>query len=508
MKFAHPRPPLSLLTLILLFTLLFAPLSSARAHPDPSASAQDVVWVLVKTEVNPDQAETHFVGGQGTGDWYPEERYKGSELIYSPQETVMTVYERRVDGGPPPLTDLSYTVSFERPPQTLQPGETIELRGTFSGGGEINEIVGPTARFWYTIDKGEASPGHPLTFAPWKDSEESSGQEKTFSYQITIPKSSYLEEFTITAQVWNASPCKVYWTYQKQEAGVENADNTGPGAIDPGSSDGINPLIPVIGIGVVGAVGAAAAAGAAAVAVSRGKKGKKKKKDPRKKNPCVDDLNRLKEASAQARALHDGIQTLRSYLELLDTQYENIRQAAYWNASIDLGFLGASIFGGGVQQTIVEAMRESAAKALGSQLMKNVTNDMLDQGVSWDSLVKAPYGGAKDEVMKTAISDTLLQEYQSRLAQRGISGTVRKAAIKGYSTAVVGPLSSGLMNLVSFGKIAYGAYTEAQKLEAIREMMSKVRKSLFEMELLYEDALSEMRISRSVYNKCRKMWQS
>ena len=68
-------------------------------------------------------------------------------------------------------------------------------------------------------------------------------------------------------------------------------------------------------------------------------------KDKKKKDPCADDLNRLKEASAQARALHDGIQTLRSYLEQLETQYENIRQAAYWNASVDLGLLGASIFG-------------------------------------------------------------------------------------------------------------------------------------------------------------------
>jgi|GEM_PF-4732072 len=221
MKFSHPRTPLSLFTLIFLFTLPFAPLSSAQAHPNPSASAQDVVWVLVKTEVNPDQAETHFIGGEGTGDWYPEERYKGSELIYDPKETVMTVSERRVDGGLPPLTDLSYTVNFERPPQTLQPGETIELKGTFSGGGEINEIVGPTARFWYTIDKGDASPGHPVTFAPWKDIGDSSDQEKTFSYQLTIPKSSYLEEFTVTAQVWNAPPCRVEWTYQREEAGEE-----------------------------------------------------------------------------------------------------------------------------------------------------------------------------------------------------------------------------------------------------------------------------------------------
>jgi hypothetical protein len=210
-----PRRAISLALLLIFLLSLF---SSARAHPGPSESSQDFVWVLVKTEVNPDQAETHFIGGEGTGDWYPEERYKGSELKYDPKETVMTVSERRVDGGPPPLTDLSYTVNFERPFQILHPGETIKLKGTFSGGGEVNGIVGPTARFWYTINKGDASPGHPVTFAPWKDGGDSSDQEKSFSYRLTIPKSSYVEEFTITAQVWNASPCRVEWTYQRQES--------------------------------------------------------------------------------------------------------------------------------------------------------------------------------------------------------------------------------------------------------------------------------------------------
>ena len=68
-------------------------------------------------------------------------------------------------------------------------------------------------------------------------------------------------------------------------------------------------------------------------------------------------------------------------------------------------------------------------------------------------------------------------------------------------------MASGVMQLISVGKIVYGAYTEVQKLEAIREIMGKLRKSLFELELLYGEALSEMRISRSVYEKCRKLWQ-
>jgi len=308
--------------------------------------------------------------------------------------------------------------------------------------------------------------------------------------------------------------------------GPRNADDSGQDTVYVDESGGINPLVPVIGIGIAGAAGAAAVAtvaGATAVAISRGKNGSKKKRDAKekpdekKKDPCVDDLNRLKEASAHARALFDGIQTLRSYLELLDTQYENIRQAAYWNASVDLGLLGASIFGAPLtvgitgksvaQKTIVRAMSESAVTALGSKLTKSVMNGMLEQGVSWESLIKTPYGGAEDVVMQNVISECLTQRYQTRLIQRGLPDVLRNSLVKGFNKQVASHIASGVMQFISLGKIAYGAYTEAEKLEAIRESMSKVRKSLFEMELLYEDALSEMRISRSVYNKCRKMWQ-
>ena len=43
--------------------------------------------------------------------------------------------------------------------------------------------------------------------------------------------------------------------------------------------------------------------------------------------------------------------------------------------------------------------------------------------------------------------------------------------------------------------------------EFLREELGEMRKGLFEMELEYEDLLSEMKISRSVYNKCRQTWQ-
>lgn len=290
------------------------------------------------------------------------------------------------------------------------------------------------------------------------------------------------------------------------------------------SSDADVPWIPAAVVGAAGAAVAAAGVVGAGVAVAAapkgGKGGKTKqevKEDQKKKDPCANDLDRLKKASGEARALHDAIQTLRSYLAQLETQYENVRQAGYWSAAVDLGLLGASIFGtpltvgltgkAVVSQSISRAMGESAATALGGEMMKSVANGMLGQGVSWENFVKAPYGGAEDVVVQNVISEVLTQRYATSIAQRGVSTSVRSALVKGYTSQVASQIASGVMQLISVGKILNGAYSEVQKLEAIREIMGKVRKSIFELELLYDEALSEMRISRSVYEKCRKIGQ-
>jgi hypothetical protein len=307
-----------------------------------------------------------------------------------------------------------------------------------------------------------------------------------------------------------------------EEAQPEAGVVAGPGQDDGRDEDssGINPLLPVAGIGAASAAAAAAAGGAAAAVASRGNNRSRKKpadqREQKKNDPCAEELDRLREASAQARALHDGIQTLRSYLAVLDTMYENVRQAAYWDASIDLGLFGASIFTGPlstaltgravVQGTIGKAMAESAAKSLGAEMMKNITRGMLEQGISWESLAKAPYGGAEGVVLEEVISDLLTQRYQKRLIQQGTTRTVQKALVKGYSKQVASHLASAAGKLISLGKIGSGAYTAAKKLEVIRQEISEMSKTLLEMELRYDDLLSEMRLSRSVYQKCRQTW--
>jgi hypothetical protein len=328
----------------------------------------------------------------------------------------------------------------------------------------------------------------------------------------------------------------VVWTYRAEPAGSqepageiqEPEDQPEAGVVDSSGQDdfieedssGMNPLLPVAGIGAASAAAAAAAGGAAAAVASRtGKGGRNKPEDQneqKKKDPCAGELDRLQKASAQARALHDGIQTLRSYLAYLETMYENVRQAAYWNSAVDLGLLGASIFGGplnvaltgraAVAPGLAGAMGESALISLGADMVKNVTNGMLEQGISWEGLAKAPYGGAEGAVLQGLISDLLTQRYQTSLIKRGTPKALHKSLVKGYSKQVASHLASAASQLISLGKIGSGAYTAANKLEFIREELSEIRKSLFEMEQRYEDLLTEMRISRSVYQKCRQTW--
>ncbi len=139
-------------------------------------------------------------------------------------------------------------------------------------------------------------------------------------------------------------------------------------------------------------------------------------------------------------------------------------------------------------------------------MMKNVTRGLLDQGISWESLAKAPSGGAEGVVLQEVIKDLLTQNYQKSLLQSGTPKALHGSLVKGYSKHVASHLASAVGQLISLEKIGAGVNTAAKKLEVIRQEISEMSKALFEMELRYDDLLTEMRISRSVYQKCRQTW--
>jgi len=341
----------SLALLVVLLSSLFVFQVTPTKADDPSSES---VWVLTETLVNPDNAQLEFIGEEIQPDWAPKKEdgyFEGSFTRYAVTETSFQVDARRVSDGLE-SHNITFETLFEKPPPKFTPGEIIELTAVSSHGGTAVDFSTPTSEFWYTSKEVFIHPGgSTLWYAPWHDNFDGTNT-KTFWFEVP-PVTSSRTTFSIAASWRNAEPCLVIWKYLAQEVsatanedavdssgpevdGVTGTGDTGQDAVNVDDSGGINPWIPVIGIGVAGAAGAAAVAGATAVAISRAKNSSKNKTDEKKKDPCVDDLNRLKEASTQARALFDGIQTLRSYLELLETQYENIRQAAYWNASVDL----------------------------------------------------------------------------------------------------------------------------------------------------------------------------
>lgn len=305
-------------------------------------------------------------------------------------------------------------------------------------------------------------------------------------------------------------------------------DDSGQDGGNRDDSSGINPWIPVIGIGAAGAVGAAAAAGAAAVAISRGKTGGRKTTDQKtdekqdekeKKDPCIDDLNRLKEASIRARSMLDWMQTLRLILNQLDIEYENLREATYLNSIIDLGFLGGAIFAGpahiarhGVSvpvRTAAQGLGESILASLGSDLMKSVSNGMLNQGISWESLLTSPYNSASNVATQKLISGGLTEIYMRNLIRKGgleAGSSLANLLADGYQTHVADHLASGAMQAFSAAKIVRGLYTAQEKLDAILKARREISMDLFETNLQYEDAISEIKSSRRLYERCKKLW--
>jgi len=305
------------------------------------------------------------------------------------------------------------------------------------------------------------------------------------------------------------------------DAGQETAsdDNSGWDTANVDTSGGQNPMVPIVGIGAVSVVGAATVAGATAVAVSRGKNGSKKEKDKKKKDPCLDDLNRLKEASIQARSMLDWMQTLRWILNQMDVEYENLREATYLDSIIDLGFLGGAIFAGPAHiarhgiavpvRTVAQGLGESVLASLGSDLMKSVSDGMLNQGISWESLLKSPYNSARNVATQKLISGSLTEIYMRNLIQQGgleAGSSLANSLRDGYQTHVAGHIASGAMQALSAVKIVRGLYTAQEKLDAILKARREISMDLFETNLQYEDAISEIRSSRRLYENCKKLW--
>jgi len=153
----------ALVLLVLLLSLLLLIQMSAVLAQD----ASDEVWVLIETVVNPEGAQTEFIGGGADPYWFPDARFEGKHDLWTITDSAFRFDTRDVDHGYE-YHNVSLLADFEPPPAILVPGEKVELTVTGSYSGTVAEgLAGPGYQFWYTGEGIDVEPDTVLAYSPW-----------------------------------------------------------------------------------------------------------------------------------------------------------------------------------------------------------------------------------------------------------------------------------------------------------------------------------------------------
>ncbi len=181
----------------------------------PTEIPPKMVWVLTETLVNPREAQLEYRGGPSIPGWFDEDRFEGKFLIYSVTETSFRIDDRHMDHGYEEH-NVSIETSFDAPPQTLIPEETIELVANFSHSGTVQNGVGIGILFWYSSENNSMQPDFPFSYSPWYP--DFMGTDTT-TFSFVVPKIvTEGSEIEVAASLWNNPPCLIIWKYQAQEA--------------------------------------------------------------------------------------------------------------------------------------------------------------------------------------------------------------------------------------------------------------------------------------------------
>lgn len=216
------------LVVVILSLLQNGQVSILRAQED-----SEYVWILVETQINPDNAQTEFYGGGITPNWFGEPRFEGKHLKYAISEVTCRIDDREVDHGYV-YHDVSIQVTREKPPAMLIPGETVTLEAVFSHDGTLNEGGhGTSIQFWYSSEDVPVQPAAVFVYAPWDPNFD--GTVST-TYTVDVPQASSGEEIVLSASVWNHGPCLVTWRY-RAVLRSEAEEMIPPGTGDTGSGD-------------------------------------------------------------------------------------------------------------------------------------------------------------------------------------------------------------------------------------------------------------------------------
>lgn len=252
-------------------------------------------------------------------------------------------------------------------------------------------------------------------------------------------------------------------------------------------------------------------------------------------DPCAEEETRLQTASVRARTLASSMQIMDANIEALEEAWENSRQAGYYTASIDLGFLAGSVWtkplqgllgSQAIKQTLAQKVIESGLKAFGKELSKDLVRHLQDQGINWEDLALKAVGSASGrdasgaipmgpptgasgkayfEIIKKALTDMKVLELQRQAVGPGgsLSKPVLDAIRRNVETDFSGPLTDGFSQAISVYQMGEGVFKSTKKMDAIRAALRTARDKRFEAEQRWEDARDEMELARHALNLCR-----
>ncbi|HEX6488993.1 MAG TPA: hypothetical protein VF137_09025 [Candidatus Dormibacteraeota bacterium] len=236
-----------------------------------------------------------------------------------------------------------------------------------------------------------------------------------------------------------------------------------------------------------------------------------------KPDPCQAEINRMAAASANSHALQASLQQLRAMRDTLEQQRELARESGYMNASVDLAATAAPWLAG---TTLAPgaALMVNVLRGMGGEVLKDLSNFALDQGVDLQGLVSAGVGvstvgpdgtpiagtgGASQQALGELIKKFLMSRAKNQLAKSGAA--VTDSALKSLEENMAGPLSDMFGNLVSLGSIGSGVMDVSRTLAQFDSYISKIQSAISSAEQSFDTAMQEMDLARSALNYCRTL---
>lgn len=228
-------------------------------------------------------------------------------------------------------------------------------------------------------------------------------------------------------------------------------------------------------------------------------------------DPCMGERERFNIARANLRALLASREQVQNYLTMLETQYENSRQSSYWSGAVNVAMLAGSVFGRAIRgaigmtvsRTLAQNVAVSMATALGSTVSTQVLQTLAGAGINPEDLVTGPDNAARNEIIKAAIKEAVMQQ-QMNILGRGLdpNGPVYQAVRRGVDTNWAGPAADLFGDTMSVLTTGVGIIDGVKKLEGLRGLMSKVRARLSSIDLDLMDARSEIELSQHSLDLC------